>query len=147
MNRISILDRQFQLNGSLPEDIRSLAFIGDAVCHLFVRQLLVGAGGHGKGLPQTAAGHASASRQAKAADILLPLLTEVEADILRRGRNAKCGAVPRNCDPVDYRKATGFEALMGWLYINGKRERLEELLTKSYSDDVGAPTGRPLQEK
>lgn len=125
--------RQFLLDGASPEDIRSLAYIGDAVCHLFIRQRLVGQGGNVRGLTQKAAIYASAPGQARAVNILLSILTEEEADVFRRGRNAKCGVVPRNCDPVDYRKATGFEALMGWLYLNEKRERLEELLILSYS--------------
>jgi ribonuclease-3 family protein len=124
--------RQFNLTGDIPDDVRSLAYIGDAVCHLFIRQWLTGKGGNVRGLTQKAAACACAPGQARAAEMLQSLLTEEEADIFRRGRNAKCGVVPKNCDPVDYRKATGFEALMGWLYVNGKKERLEELLSLSY---------------
>ena len=102
------------------------------MCSLFIRQTLAGAGGHVKGLTQRAAALCCAAGQAKAAEALLPLLTEQEADLFRRGRNAKCGVVPKGCDPVDYRKATGFEALMGWLYVQGRRSRLEELLTLAY---------------
>jgi ribonuclease III family protein len=116
----------------MPGDVRSLAYIGDAVCHLFVRQMMTGAGGPIKGLTEKAAQYASATAQARASEALAPMLTEEEADVLRRGRNAKCGSVPRGCDPVDYRKATGFEALMGWLYVSGKQERLEKLLTLVY---------------
>jgi ribonuclease-3 family protein len=126
------IDRQFQLSETSPDDMRSLAYIGDAVCHLFVRQMLTGPGGHVKGLTERSAGFSSATGQARAVETLLPRLTEEEADIFRRGRNAKCGAIPRKCDPVDYRKATGFEALMGWLYLHGRRARLEELLTLAY---------------
>jgi ribonuclease III family protein len=125
-------NRQFELDGSAPGDVRTLAYIGDAVCSLFIRQWLTGPGGNVKGLTQMAAGYSCAQGQAKAVETLLPHLSEEEADILRRGRNAKCGAVPRNCDPVDYRIATGFEALMGWLYVQGKQERLEELLLLAY---------------
>jgi ribonuclease-3 family protein len=125
-------NRQFNCGGEAPEDVKSLAYIGDAVCSLFIRQWLCGGGGHVRGLTERAARYASAAGQAKAAETLLPMLSEEEADVYRRGRNAKCGAVPRGCDPVDYRKATGFEALMGWLYAQGKRERLEELLTSAY---------------
>jgi ribonuclease-3 family protein len=127
------MDRQFHLNGEIPQDVRSLAYIGDAVCHLFIRQLLVGSGGNRTGLTERAAAFASAQGQARAAEILRPHLTVEEGEAFRRGRNAKCGVVPKNCDPVDYRKATGFEALAGWLYVNGKKERLEELLTFAFS--------------
>jgi ribonuclease III family protein len=120
------------LGDSAPGDIRSLAYIGDAVCSLFIRQMLTGPGGNVKGLTEKAAQYACAAGQVKAVENILPLLTDDEADILRRGRNAKCGAVPRNCNPVDYRVATGFEALLGWLYLGGKQERLEELLTLAY---------------
>lgn len=130
-----MLDRQFALGLETPEDVKSLAYIGDAVCSLFIRQWLCGGGGHVRGLTERAAKYASATGQAKAAEALLPMLSEEEADIYRRGRNAKCGAVPRGCDPVDYRKATGFEALMGWLYVQGNRDRLEQLLTCAYSKE------------
>lgn len=130
-------NRQFVCGGEVPEDVKSLAYIGDAVCSLFIRQRLCGRGGHVRGLTERAARYASATGQAKAAEALLPMLSEEEADVYRRGRNAKCGAVPRGCDPVDYRKATGFEALMGWLYVYGKKDRLEELLAKAYIVDAG----------
>lgn len=119
--------------------MRTLAYIGDAVCSLYIRQVLVGAGGHVKGLTQRASALSCAVGQARAAEALQPLLTEEEADILRRGRNAKCGVVPRGCDPVDYRKATGFEALMGWLYLHGRRIRLEELLALAYGQGEAKP--------
>ncbi len=131
-------DRQFQLGGEAPEDVKTLAYIGDAVCSLFIRQALAGSGGHVKGLTQRAVAFSCASGQARAAEALQPLLSEDEADVFRRGRNAKCGVVPKGCDPVDYRKATGFEALMGWLYVNGRRGRLEELLTQAYKPDEEA---------
>lgn len=117
----------------MPDDIRSLAFVGDAVCHLYIRQKLVGAGGNVKGLTGEAARSASAAGQAQAYAAIADLLLEDESDIFRRGRNAHCGSIPRNADPVDYRKATGFEALMGWLYLSGRRERLEELLALAYA--------------
>lgn len=127
------MGRQFRLGGEIPEDVRSLAYIGDAVCHLYIRQRLVGQGGNVSGLTKKASAFASAQGQARAAETLRPSLTEEEDEVFRRGRNAKCGVVPRNCDPVDYRKATGIEALMGWLYVVGNRERLEELLAMAYS--------------
>jgi ribonuclease III family protein len=132
-------NRQFILGGEIPGDMKTLAYIGDAVCSLYIRQWLAGGGGHVRGLTERAAKYASAQGQARAAEALLPMLTQEEADMYRRGRNAKCGAVPRNCDPVDYRKATGFEALMGWLYLHGKRERLEELLILAYQADTDVP--------
>ena len=127
----------FNFEGKAPDDIRTLAFIGDAVCHLYIRQLLCGSGGNVKGLTVQAAAYASATGQAKAASAVLELLQEDEADILRRGRNAKCGVVPRKTDPLDYRKATGFEALVGWLYLNGRAQRLSLLLDAAYKEPKG----------
>lgn len=135
---MSGLGRQFELDGAVPCDVRALAYIGDAVCSLFIRQRLSGAGGYMRGLTERAARMASAGGQAAAMEAILPLLTGEEADMLRRGRNAKCGAVPRNCEPAVYRRATGFEALLGWLYLQGRRERLEQLLSAAYAERDGA---------
>ena len=69
-----------------------------------------------------------AHTQAEMMEVLLPLLTEEEADIYRRGRNAKSPTMAKNATMSDYRKATGFEALMGWLYLQDEFERLVELV-------------------
>ncbi len=127
---------QFHSSG-VPDDVRSLAYVGDAVCHLFVRQWLVGGGGNVRGLTAKAAACACARGQAAAYEAIAPVLTEEEDAVFRRGRNAKCGVVPRNADPIDYRKATGFETLMGWLYLHGHQDRLETLLRLSYHIDGG----------
>jgi len=55
------------------------------------------------------------------------MLTEAEADIMRRGRNAHCGNVPKSATAVEYRVATGVETLFGWLYLNGEFSRIDEL--------------------
>ena len=65
--------------------------------------------------------------QARGYDRVEPLLTDEELGILKRGRNANSTHVPRSCDPSDYRKATGVEALFGYLYLTGQTERIEEL--------------------
>jgi ribonuclease-3 family protein len=61
-------------------------------------------------------------------EVLLPILTEEEADIYRRGRNAKSYTMAKNATMADYRKATGFEALMGYLYLKDEFPRLVELV-------------------
>ena len=66
-------------------------------------------------------------------EVLLPLLTEEEADIYRRGRNAKSPTMAKNATMSDYRKATGFEALMGWLYLQDEFERLVELVRPAWT--------------
>jgi ribonuclease III family protein len=122
----------FSFTGASPEDMRSLAFIGDAVCHLYIRQKLC-IGGTVRGLTAQAAACASATGQARAAEAITALLQPDEADVFRRGRNAKCGVVPRRTDPLDYRKATGFESLMGWLYLQDRTERLQQLLDAAFT--------------
>lgn len=71
--------------------------------------------------------HVRASYQSEAVNVLEPLLTEREADILRRGRNAGGISVPKSAKPSEYRRATGFEALFGYLALTGQHERLDEL--------------------
>ncbi|MBS3887522.1 MAG: Mini-ribonuclease 3 [Dethiobacter sp.] len=104
-----------------------LAYVGDAVFELYVRQKLVTDGVlpisrlHKKATEIVrAGGQDSILRQIE------PHLTEEEADIVRRGRNTK-GRVPKNADMAAYRRATGFEALLGWLYLHGAQERLHQL--------------------
>ncbi|MBS3898585.1 MAG: Mini-ribonuclease 3 [Dethiobacter sp.] len=104
-----------------------LAYVGDAVFELFVRQKLV----NDRVLPvnqlhKKATGIVRAGGQDTILRQLEPYLTEEEADIVRRGRNTK-GRVPKNADMAAYRRATGFEALLGWLYLNGSQERLSQL--------------------
>lgn len=65
--------------------------------------------------------------QAAAVARLESVLTEEEADVLRRGRNAHPGHVPKNADPAEYHKATGLEALFGYLYLKGELDRVREL--------------------
>ena len=106
----------------------SLAFVGDAVFEVFVRERLVCraqrpvAELHRASVEQVCAG-----AQARYSERLLPLLTGEEQDILRRGRNAHSNHVPKNSDPADYHAATAFEALFGYLYLSGRLARLREL--------------------
>jgi ribonuclease-3 family protein len=64
----------------------------------------------------------------------MPLLSEEEADIVRRGRNTKSGQPPKNADPADYRHATALECLVGYLYYSGAKERLEQLIDIAFVD-------------
>ncbi len=122
--------------GSLPmSDIKMLnplvlAYIGDSVYDTFVRTLLI-SGGHG----QVAKLHKMSIEFVKAkaqADILSKIneqLTPEEQDIVRRGRNTKSSTVPKNAEILDYRHATGFEALIGFLYLTGQIDRLMEVIS------------------
>lgn len=114
-----------------------LAYVGDAVFELYVRQNQA----TGKVLPVRqlhkkvteivrACGQSHILRQIE------PYLTEEEADIVRRGRNTK-GRVPKNADMATYRRATGFEALLGWLYLGGQQERLCQLLAVVKEEEEG----------
>ena len=106
----------------------ALAFVGDAVYDLFVREKLVcQANRSANKLHRSAVGSVSASAQAKACEIILPLLSEKEEAIFKRGRNAHTNHLPKNENPRDYHYATAMETLFGYLYLSGELERLREL--------------------
>ena len=71
----------------------------------------------------------STTYQSRAVDVIEPMLTEKESDILRRGRNAGGISVPKSAKPSEYRRATALEALFGYLSLSGQQERIEELFT------------------
>lgn len=106
----------------------TLAFLGDAVFELLVRERLTAEGSMPAHiLHKKAVKKVCAVAQARGYDRIEPLLTEEELGILKRGRNANSTNVPKSCDPADYRKATGVEALFGYLYLKGDLGRLEAL--------------------
>ena len=106
----------------------TLAFIGDGVFDLFVRERLVCRGNCPvNALHKSAVTQVCCSAQAEASKKLLPLLTEVEAEVFRRGRNAHTNHVPKNSSVADYHAATAFEALFGYVYLTGNMERLREI--------------------
>lgn len=106
----------------------TLAFVGDVVFELLVRQRLVADGDRPVGqLHNLAVAQVKAAAQAEAYHILEPLLDEEELSILKRGRNSHSVHPPKNAHPQDYRKATGVEALFGYLYLKGRTARVEEL--------------------
>ena len=73
--------------------------------------------------------YVAAPAQARAVEKVLPLLSEDEHDVFRRGRNTSPHSVPQNASRAEYQAATGLEALFGWLYLQGKTERLNELFS------------------
>ncbi len=106
----------------------SLAFIGDSVYETAVREHLLKNGSMPVGrLHRLAVRMVCASAQAYFFDVLEPTLYDDEHDILLRGRNASSTHIPKGSCAVEYRKATGIEALFGWLYLSGKNERISEL--------------------
>ncbi|MBM6936999.1 ribonuclease III [Pseudoflavonifractor phocaeensis] len=105
-----------------------LAHLGDAVFEVMVRSWLCL---HGKasarGLHKATVRYVAAPAQARAAEKVLPLLSEEEHDVFRRGRNTSPHSVPQNASRAEYQAATGLEALFGWLYLQGKTDRLNDL--------------------
>ncbi len=107
----------------------TLAYIGDAVYELWVRRYLVSKGlTRVNDLHHTAIKYVNAGTQSKLVGCLEPFLDQDEARILRRGRNTKSGRQPKNAEMIDYRRATGLEALVGYLYLTDHTERVLELI-------------------
>ena len=105
-----------------------LAFVGDAIYGLLVRERLVLIANTSVGnLHRKSVKYVSAKAQAAAIDKIEKELTEEEDRIFKRGRNASVNSVPKNADVADYHKATGFEALFGYLYLSNKHERIAYL--------------------
>ena len=106
----------------------TLAFVGDCVFELFVREALVCRGNCPvKKLHGAAVERVCCSAQAAGMERLMPILTEIEKEIFLRGRNAHVGHVPKNASVAEYHAATGLEALFGYLYLQGELSRLREL--------------------
>ncbi len=106
----------------------TLAFIGDTVFDLLVRESLIcQANRPANDLHNLAVQKVKASAQAGFVEKLLPHLTEKEIAVYKRGRNAKSGHLPKNASQSDYHMATGFESLIGYLYLSNEIERIKEL--------------------
>ncbi len=105
-----------------------LAFYGDSVYELLVRNRVVMRHQTNAGrLHDLAVERVRASYQSEAVSVIEPMLTEREADILRRGRNAGGISVPKSAKPSEYRRATALEAVFGYLSLTGQNERIAEL--------------------
>ena len=112
----------------------SLAFVGDAVYTLYARSKVIQHSDAKNGALHTEATKlVKASGQAEMADAILSLLTEEEMGVFKRARNSKTNSVAKNASIGDYKKATGFEALVGFLYLTGQDERLKYLLNERES--------------
>ncbi len=112
----------------------TLAFFGDSVYEVLVRQKIVMQGSKpSQKLHKAAVSKVRASYQSAGVDLIENMLTETEADILRRGRNANGISAPNSCSPREYRRATALEALFGFLYLVGENERMEQLFEVIYN--------------
>ncbi len=130
----------FHLNAG-PELIQGisslgLAHLGDGVFELMVRSWLCLHGkATSKGLHRATVRYVAAPAQARAVEKILPLLEEAEQDVFRRGRNTSPHSVPQNASRADYQAATGLEALFGWLWLQGRTDRLNELFAVMMEDE------------
>ena len=123
-------------HGQLPGSLE-LAYLGDTIYDLYVRRRLVVTGGRMKDLHRAAVSQVRASAQSEALTRIEAILTEEEQGVVRRARNAK-QSVPKSATPGEYHRATAFEALLGFLYLLGRYERLEEILTTANPDKEDA---------
>ncbi len=116
-----------------PEDVGAissigLAHMGDAVYEILVRAWLCAHGkATGKGLHRSTVALVCAPRQAELSQIILPLLTEEEQAVFRRGRNANVHSIPAHASRAQYQQATALEALFGYLYLLGRKDRINQL--------------------
>lgn len=107
----------------------TLAYIGDSIFDLIVKtRVVLRANAPAAKLHKASSRIVNATTQSAMIHSLLPSLTEEETAIYRRGRNAKSYTTAKNASISDYKAATGFEALLGWLYLNGNMERIYDLV-------------------
>ncbi len=110
---------------------QTLAFIGDAVYNVYIRSYLASISTSKSGiLHRQSIKYVSAKGQSYTIDKIMDILTDEEIAIYKRGRNTNIATVSKNVDVVEYKKATGFECLIGYLYIKKENARLDELVKK-----------------
>ncbi len=133
MNMLESIKEQFELKD---QDIRSyspltLAYIGDGIYELVIRTMVTGWGNRPVNeLNKLSTAYVKAEAQAEMIIALKEELTEEEAEVFKRGRNAKPYTKAKNATRADYHKATGFEALMGYLYLTGQTQRMLQLIKR-----------------
>ena len=112
-------------------NVITLAYIGDAVYEVYVREYLIKKGiAKVEELQKESVKYVSAKSQCKILSYLMDnnLLTEIELDVVRRGRNYKRTSHPKNTDIITYKMSSGFEAMIGYLYLNNDKDRLNEII-------------------
>ena len=120
----------FNFEHNAPPGSLELAYLGDSLYDLYVREHLIAKGGKVRDMHREAISLVCAHAQSEALARIAGELTEAEADVVRRARNAHQNS-PKNADPGEYHHATALEALVGWLYVTGQRDRMNELLEKA----------------
>ncbi len=114
----------------------TLAFVGDTVFDLLIRsELVCEANRPVNALHTMASKRVCATAQAESIRKVIPMLTEDETAVFKRGRNAHTGGIPKHASSADYHYATGLESLFGWLYLKGQTDRIKELYTAMKSGD------------
>ena len=113
-----------------------LAFIGDGVYSLYIRhKIVLDKNIKGKDLHSEVTNYVKAKGQSNFIDTLLPIFSEVELSVFKRARNYKTLSQAKNASIIDYRRATGLEAVLGYLYLIGDKKRLNEILSLSVGVD------------
>ena len=114
-------------------DGASLAYLGDCVFELWVRERLIKSGMFGVGkLNEASHAYVTAKSQSAAFHRIEEMLTEDETDLFKRGRNSQHLSVPKSASGAEYRTATGFEALCAYLWLDGRKERMYEILEAAF---------------
>ena len=140
---ISYLREQFQLEN---RDIKTysplaLAYIGDGIYELFIRTIVISEGNcQPEKLHKKSSSLVKAEKQSKMMGVIEPLLTEEELAVFKRGRNARSYTMAKNATMSDYRRATGFEALMGYLYLTDQMNRMIDLIKIGLETEDGTET-------
>lgn len=116
----------------------TLALIGDAVFELFIRNYILEQNGElsAHKIHVKAIGYVKAASQSKIINLIKEELSDEEFCVYKRGRNAKSHTIPKNAEVIDYKNATGFEALLGYLYLTEQNERLSFILERSIKLDL-----------
>ena len=121
--------RPEELNGA------TLAYLGDAVIEIMVRETVINTGMNDVGkMNDVARTFVRATEQSSAVEKIMGMLSEEEMIYFKRGRNAKGNNTPKSASAVEYRRATGLESLFAFLYLKGRTDRLKELFAAAYND-------------
>ncbi|MEF9934810.1 MAG: ribonuclease III domain-containing protein [Clostridium sp.] len=108
----------------------TLAYMGDSIYEMYIRRYIISLSKdkRGNNLHKTSIKLANAKAQSQFLEDIMEILTEDEQYIVKRGRNTRTGHVPKSASVIDYKRATALEALLGYLYLLGRRERLQEIM-------------------